>query len=99
MPQQRVLDSLCADVLAATDDDVLEAAGNGQVAARVEPPQVAGAEVAVGIKGVSVERMVRVPGHHLRSPSADLALLPWPECLAIGVRHPQLHPRGRVTLG
>ena len=73
---QQVLDLLGRDVLPLADDHVLEPPGDDQVPPVVESAQVAGAEEAVGVEGLDVEQGVEVPAHHLRSPGADLALLP-----------------------
>ena len=56
---EEVLHLLGRDVLTLADDDVLEPTGDDEVAALVEPTQVAGAEEAVLVEGVGVERRVR----------------------------------------
>jgi hypothetical protein len=58
--EEEVLDLLGRDVLALADDHVLEPAGDRDVAAGVDRAQVAGAEPAVVVEGVGVERRVEV---------------------------------------
>ncbi len=66
--------SLGGDVLAVSDHDVLGPAGDGEVATVDPATEVAGAEIAVGIKGAGVVFRVQVAQQHLWASRADLAV-------------------------
>src|SRR5437763_86505 len=74
--EQQVLDFLGADGLALADDDVLESARDRDVAVGILEAEVAGAEPAVVVEGVGIERRVHVPAAQHRALDADLTLLP-----------------------
>src|SRR5690606_3541290 len=73
----RGLDLARIDVLPAADDEVLEAAGDGDVAALVHDADVAGVQPAVGVDGLRGRvGQVVVAEHDLVAAGADLARLP-----------------------
>ena len=72
---QDVLDLAGGDVLGVADDDVLQPAGDGDVAGVGDDAEVAGAEVALLVERVGVERGVGVAQEELRAAEAQLAFL------------------------
>ena len=72
--RQELLDLLGTDVLAAPDDDVGDAVGDGQVAVLVEDADVAGVVPAVGVEGRRRQRRIGVADTTVRSPAEDLAV-------------------------
>ena len=95
---QQILHLLGADVLSLADDDVLQAAGDGDIALRVDDPEVTRAEEAVLVEGAGVERGVEVALHHLGSPGPQLALLAGAGDPALQGHHAELDPRHRPSL-
>ena len=85
MARDQLLDLAHADLLALADDDVLQPAGDAQVAAASTPAEVAGAEPAVGGEGVGVERGVGVADEALRAARLHLAFGAGRQQRAVGV--------------
>ena len=77
--EQQLLDLLGADVLAAPDDDVGDAVGDGEVAVVVEHADVAGAVPAVVVEGRGGQLGVGVAEAAVRAPAEDLAVVVEPE--------------------
>ncbi|MGY3243159.1 hypothetical protein ACVWYT_002607 [Streptomyces sp. TE4109] len=75
-PPQHRLDLAGVDVLAAPDDQFLDAAGHREVPGGVAAGQVAGAVPAVLDRLGGGLGLVVVPGHHARAAHPDLALGP-----------------------
>ena len=96
---EHVLDLLGADVLALADDDVLEPAGDGDVAVGVDVAQVARAEPPLVVEGIGVERAVEVAAEELRTDDTDLALLARASRLPVEPDDAHLHALGRRALG
>ena len=75
MAEQNFVDLARTDFLAAANDQLLDAAGECQVAIAVEEALIAGAEPAVGVRlGVGL-RIVLVTGHHARALDDHFAAL------------------------
>ena len=74
MLHHRLLDQRRVDVVAAADDQVLGPAGDPEIAVGVEPPEVAGAQIAAVGDDAAVARRFGVDvGVHAGVPHADLA--------------------------
>ncbi len=87
-----VLDLGGRDVLAAPDDDVLQAADDREPAVVVERREVAGAEPAVGVERVGVVRGIEIADAHLGPAHAQLAVDD--AQLDLADRVPVVQPRG-----
>ena len=91
---ERGLDLGGVHVLAAADDDVLQAVDDVQVSVLVEPAHVAGSEPAVvGQRGRGRLGVVEVAAEHGRAPQPDLAGLAGRHRLAVRAGDPHLHDR------
>ena len=95
MAQQRFIDLARGDVLAALDDQLLDAAGDEEEAVGVAVAEVAGAQPAVGgeARGGGVGILV-VAAHHVRTADRDLAGDAVGHRLQRGVDHPRFAARG-----
>ena len=87
--QQRLFDLDGADVLAAADDDVGLAVGDGQVAVVVQHADVAGVVPAVVVEGLRRQLGIEIAEAQIRSPAEDFA---------VG-GEPDLDARTRVAVG
>src|SRR4051794_21906624 len=70
---KQLFDLRCADVLAAADDDVLLAVGDGEVAAPAAPAAVFCVVPTVVVE--RVQRRVDIAGEAVRSAAQDLTVL------------------------
>src|SRR3954470_24450551 len=62
------------DVAAAADDHILLAAGDAQIARRVDPPEIAGHKPPGGIeRGLGSSLVVEIAQHHAGAAPPDLA--------------------------
>ena len=77
--EQQLLDLLGADVLAAADDDVGHAVGDGEVAVVVEHADVAGAVPAVVVEGRGGQLGVGVAEAAVGATAEDLAVVVEPD--------------------
>ena len=85
---------LRADILAAADDDVLEAIDDEQIAVFVEIADVAGAEMAVrGERCGGGGRIVPITADVRGGADRDLAALPDPPVPAVVAEDRELHDR------
>ncbi len=75
MGEQQILHLFGRDVLAVADDDVLQPTRDHHEALVVDDAEIAGAEVAVVVEGLGVERGVEVAEHHLGGLRPQLAFL------------------------
>ena len=80
---QHVLDRLGREVLALADDDVLLAAGDAEIAVRVDHAEVAATEEAVGGERLGLQSRVDVADAHLGTEDEDLALAPRGQIAAV----------------
>ena len=76
---ERFLEDPRIDVVAAAEDDVLDAVDQEQVAVLVQVADVPGAQGAVAEDGLGVGRAAPIAGHHLGAADADLAALALPQ--------------------
>src|SRR4030042_934454 len=87
VPQKNLLNFHRRDVLSASDNDILLAAGDVEVAVLVHISQVAGIK-PTGFDGLGCFlRQVPVAFHQCRSLDHYFALLPWWKLLALLVEH------------
>ena len=74
MPRRQLLDPRRVDVVAAADDDVLGAAGDAQIALRIERAEIAGHEPAAPVEGVFGRGLIVEIAQHERAPRPPI----WP---------------------
>ena len=86
---QNLFDLERADVLAAANDDVGLAVGDGQIAVVVEHADVARAIPAVAVEGCAVSLVIGVAEAEIGTATEDLAV----------VAEPDLHARPDVSVG
>ena len=96
---KEILNLLRRDVLAATDDEVLETTGDVVVAVRIHPANVAGVEPAV-----CVDTLRRLLGHlivalhRVEAAAADLAIRPnWSDLARLWIDNRDLHAWERLS--
>ena len=97
---QQLLDLDGADVLAAADDDVLQAVGDAQAAVVVEHADVAGAEPAVGVERGGGRARVGVAGEAVRAAArGSRRARPTATSLAVVVDEADLDAGQRAAVG
>src|SRR6185369_8652362 len=98
MLEQYALDFERGDVLAAADDDVLLAVGNGKEAVRVHASHVAGEEPAAGQERAGVEAVIHVAKAQLGPARRDFPLFTHWQVTSVVIQYPHLVARGQLAV-